>query len=69
MIFNFETLHAALGEMIVGGVVVETGGARVVENVRKMGGVRQRKEDSAGGASGVMAAFSRGAIGEGAWGR
>jgi len=25
LIFNFETLHAVLGEMIVGGVVVETG--------------------------------------------
>jgi AP-3 complex subunit sigma len=24
LIFNFETLHAALGEMIVGGVVIET---------------------------------------------
>lgn len=25
LIFNFETLHAVLGEMIVGGVVIETG--------------------------------------------
>lgn len=24
LIFNFETLHAALAEMIVGGVVIET---------------------------------------------
>ena len=25
LIFNFETLHAVLGEMIIGGVVIETG--------------------------------------------
>lgn len=30
LIFNFETLHAVLGEMIVGGVVVETGLDRYV---------------------------------------
>lgn len=30
LIFNFETLHAVLGEMIVGGVVVETDSARQV---------------------------------------
>lgn len=30
LIFNFETLHAVLGEMIVGGVVVETGLDRCV---------------------------------------
>ncbi|KFZ09287.1 hypothetical protein V501_05634 [Pseudogymnoascus sp. VKM F-4519 (FW-2642)] len=31
LIFNFETLHATLSEMIVGGVVVETGLDKVVE--------------------------------------
>ena len=30
LIFNFETLHAVLGEMIVGGVVIETGLDRYV---------------------------------------
>lgn len=30
LIFNFETLHAVLGEMIIGGVVVETGLERYV---------------------------------------
>lgn len=42
LIFNFETLHAVLGEMIVGGVVVETGLDRVVEGVRAQGRVAKR---------------------------
>lgn len=42
LIFNFETLHAVLGEMIVGGVVVETGLERVVEGVRAQGRVAKR---------------------------
>ncbi|KAF2214891.1 hypothetical protein CERZMDRAFT_37210 [Cercospora zeae-maydis SCOH1-5] len=42
LIFNFETLHAVLGEMIVGGVVVETGLERVVEGVRSQGRVAKR---------------------------
>ena len=44
LIFNFETLHAVLGEMIVGGVVVETSLDRVVKGVREQGKVVQRKE-------------------------
>lgn len=35
LIFGFETLHAVLGEMVVGGVVVETGLERIVEGVRE----------------------------------
>ncbi|KAK3679619.1 Sigma-adaptin 3A [Vermiconidia calcicola] len=42
LIFNFETQHAVLGEMIVGGVVVETGLERVVEGVRAQGRVAKR---------------------------
>ena len=42
LIFNFETLHAVLGEMIVGGVVVETGLDRVVEGVKSQGRVAKR---------------------------
>ncbi|KAJ4381421.1 Sigma-adaptin 3A [Didymella sp. IMI 355093] len=38
LIFNFETLHAALGEMIVGGVVVETQLDRVIEGSRVRAG-------------------------------
>lgn len=42
LIFNFETLHATLAEMIVGGVVIETGLDRVVEGVRGQGKVAKR---------------------------
>ncbi|WPH04108.1 Hypothetical protein R9X50_00699300 [Acrodontium crateriforme] len=42
LIFNFETLHAVLGEMMVGGVVVETGLDRVVEGVKAQGRVAKR---------------------------
>src|SRR5215470_16124022 len=37
LIFNFETLHATLGEMIVGGVVIETNTDRIVSAVRAQG--------------------------------
>lgn len=49
LIFNFETLHAVLGEMIVGGVVVETALEKVVKGVREQGRVVQRKEAGKGG--------------------
>jgi AP-3 complex subunit sigma len=42
LIFNFETLHAALAEMIVGGVVVETQLEKVVEGVKAQGKVAKR---------------------------
>jgi AP-3 complex subunit sigma len=53
LIFNFETLHATLSEMIVGGVVVETGLDKVVEGVRAQGKVPRRpvNESSRGGLS------------------
>ena len=44
LIFNFETLHATLAEMVVGGVVVETGLETVVREVRKGGQVPRRTE-------------------------
>lgn len=47
LIFNFETLHAVLGEMIVGGVVVETGREKVVEGVKAQGKVAKRPVNSA----------------------
>lgn len=56
LIFNFETLHAVLGEMIVGGVVVETGREKVVEGVRAQGKVAKRPVNS-----------SRPGIGAGMW--
>jgi len=42
LIFNFETLHAVLGEIIVGGVVIETGLEKVVEGVKAQGRVAKR---------------------------
>ena len=42
LIFNFETLHAVLGEMIVGGVVIETGLEKIVEGVKAQGRVAKR---------------------------
>jgi AP-3 complex subunit sigma len=42
LIFNFETLHAALGEMICGGVVIETNLDRIVAGVRAQGTVAKR---------------------------
>ena len=52
LIFNFETLHATLGEMVVGGVVVETGLEKVVEGVRGQGRVVKRVEGMGGGGGG-----------------
>lgn len=54
LIFNFETLHACLGEMIVGGVVVETSLERVVEGVRAQGRVPRRPINDGGRGSGTL---------------
>lgn len=56
LIFNFETLHAVLGEMIVGGVVVETSLDKVVQGVRAQGRVAKRPVNE-----------SRPGIGQGIW--
>ena len=42
LIFNFETLHATLSEMIVGGVVVETALDKVVQGVLSQGKIPRR---------------------------
>ncbi|KAK4038138.1 clathrin adaptor complex small chain [Parachaetomium inaequale] len=42
LIFNYETLHATLGEMVVGGVVIETNMERIVAGVRAQGTVAKR---------------------------
>ncbi|KAF4552789.1 AP-3 complex subunit sigma-like protein [Elsinoe fawcettii] len=60
LIFNFETLHAVLGEMIVGGVVVETGLEKVVEGVRAQGRVAKRPVNESRG--GMLAG-----VGPGIW--
>lgn len=66
LIFNFETLHAVLGEMIVGGVVVETGLDKVVEGVRGQGRVLKRPTGEGRGGLGVGFAGFR-AVGDGVW--
>jgi len=49
LIFNFEILHATLSEMIVGGVVVETGLDKVVEGVKAQGKVPRRPVNESSG--------------------
>ncbi|KAJ9649431.1 Sigma-adaptin 3A [Coniosporium tulheliwenetii] len=56
LIFNFETLHATLSEMIVGGVVVETGLERVVEGVKAQGRVAKRPVNEGKGVWGLVGA-------------
>jgi AP-3 complex subunit sigma len=54
LIFNFETLHAALAEMVVGGVVIETQLEKVVEGVKAQGKVAKRPvNESRGGLGGL----------------
>ncbi|KAI9888449.1 MAG: Sigma-adaptin 3A [Vezdaea aestivalis] len=53
LIFNFETLHAALGEMIIGGVVLETSLDKVVAGVREQGKVAKRPVNEGRGGSGL----------------
>jgi AP-3 complex subunit sigma len=54
LIFNFETLHAVLAEMVVGGVVIETGLERVVEGVRTQGKVAKRPVNEGMGSMGGL---------------
>ena len=56
LIFNFETLHATLGEMIVGGVVIETSTDRIVAGVRAQGAVAKRPVNEGRG-TGLGAGF------------
>ena len=53
LIFNFETLHTTLSEMIVGGVVIETQLERVVEGVRAQGKVAKRPVNEGRGGGGL----------------
>ncbi|KAI1322113.1 AP complex, mu/sigma subunit [Xylariaceae sp. FL0255] len=59
LIFNFETLHAALGEMVVGGVVVETNLDRIVSGVKAQGTVAKRPVNESRG-SGLGAGLGAG---------
>ena len=54
LIFGFETLHAVLSEMVVGGVVVETSLEKIVEGVKQSEGTTGKRKavnarDSGGG--------------------
>lgn len=62
LIFNFETLHATLGEMIVGGVVVETGLDKVVEGVKAQGRVAKRPVNEGRGGGGGGGGMGLGAF-------
>lgn len=63
LIFNFETLHATLGELIVGGVVVETQLDKVVDGVKAQGRVAKRPVNE--GRNGLsLAGFGKG---DGVW--
>lgn len=46
LIFNFESMHATLAEMIIGGVVIETNLDRIVAGVRAQGAVAKRPVNS-----------------------
>ncbi|WEW60641.1 Sigma-adaptin 3A [Emydomyces testavorans] len=53
LIFGFETMHAVLGEMIVGGVVVETNLDRIVQGVRSQEGSKGRRKAIEASSSGI----------------
>jgi AP-3 complex subunit sigma len=60
LIFNFETLHAALAEMVVGGVVIETQLEKVVEGVKAQGKVAKRPVNESRGGLGALSMGSGG---------
>lgn len=55
LIFGFESMHAVLGEMIVGGVVVETNLDKIVQAVRSHEGSKGRRKavEAASSRSGI----------------
>ena len=55
LIFNFETLHATLAEMVVGGVVIETSLDKIVDGVRTQGKVAKRPVNETRGGLGATA--------------
>lgn len=71
LIFNFEVLHATLAEMVVGGIVVETGLEKVVEGVRSQGRVIKRPGPGQGGLGvglgGLVGAGGMAGLGRGVW--
>lgn len=59
LIFNYESLHATLAEMIVGGVVIETHLDRIVAGVKAQGTVAKRPVNESRG-SGLGAGLGMG---------
>ena len=53
LIFGYETMHATLSEMIVGGVVVETNLDKIVAGVRAQEGSRGKRKAAEAASSGV----------------
>ena len=60
LIFNFETLHAALSEMVIGGVVVETNLDKIVAGVKAQGTVAKRPVNEGRGVGGIGAGLGMG---------
>jgi len=69
LIFNYETLHATLAEMILGGVVIETNLDDIVAGVHRQGKVAKRPvneqftgsggSSGGGGVGGMLSALGR----------
>ena len=61
LIFGFETLHAVLGEMIIGGVVIETNLEKIVSGVKESEaakGKRRAVNASSSGSIGKSSGFA-----------
>ncbi|KAL6240987.1 hypothetical protein RBB50_012082 [Rhinocladiella similis] len=74
LIFGFETLHAVLSEMVVGGVVVETSLEKIVEGVRtnegtkgKRRAINSRESGSSLGRGSGFAGLGWATTGHGSW--
>ncbi|KAK7425233.1 Sigma-adaptin 3A [Neonectria magnoliae] len=61
LIFNFETLHSTLSEMIIGGVVIETNLDRIVAGVKAQGTVAKRPVNEGRGPSSLGSGLGMGA--------
>lgn len=64
LIFGYETMHAVLSEMIVGGVVVETNTEKIIAGVRSQEGTMGKRK----AVQAASTSLGRGALpGLGAW--
>lgn len=58
LIFGFETLHAVLAEMVVGGVVIETSLEKIVAGVKEFEGTKGRRRAVNASSSGSLSKTS-----------